>query len=230
MEKSKNLEYVIFNSLVEAGKALEIKPHGINSAMEREGTAGGYEWYYYNSSEAQMIINKYKEEKIRITEDPSKRVIGLSKNLKYVIFNNAVEASRFLGFVCSSGIHKAIRTGGRSGDYKWYYLGSKEGQYVLDNYKPQQLIVEEPLIDYPNNLTINIKEISNEIIIPTINMIEMPKIINIEQKECTDTVETKLSEKRTINTRPFPKKNIENLLKSTAPKRQIPGPGQKQNL
>lgn len=55
-----NRTYVIYPSLVDAGKSLGIVPHGINTAMTRNGTAGGYLWYYLDDTRVQDFISRNK--------------------------------------------------------------------------------------------------------------------------------------------------------------------------
>lgn len=49
-------KYVAFRSLVDAGKYLGFNPNGINGAIERNGTAGGFKWYYLNDENVQNFI------------------------------------------------------------------------------------------------------------------------------------------------------------------------------
>ena len=149
---SENFEYVIFPSLSKAGEILEMHPTGIKKAMDRDGTAGGYTWYYLESEEAQNIIATYKIEITRIIKTKKipeilipiqvkhipDTILGLSANFEYVTLQNHRKAGEHIG-LHRSGISKAMIRNGTVGGYKWYNLDSKEAQNIILKYNREPI-------------------------------------------------------------------------------------------
>lgn len=67
-------------------------------------------------------------------KDRGKRILGFSKNSKYVIFNARSTAGEVLG-TDGQNITSAINRKGSCKSYKWFTLDSEEAQEIIKNYE-----------------------------------------------------------------------------------------------
>lgn len=78
---------MIFDSLVQAAENLGFNHNNVNGAMNREGTAGNYKWYYYESETAQYILENYEQEKLQsdnIKPTPKSTKTRISPDIKQI--------------------------------------------------------------------------------------------------------------------------------------------------